>query len=74
MTETSTVDIPIPAGRPVFIGTDGPTVVLTGLTRPIDAAHSVELTLTFARAGKTTVTAVMGPPPSVLPRTPVIEF
>lgn len=74
VSETTAVDIPIPAAQVVFIGTNGSTLVLDELARPIDAAQSVQLTLTFARAGQTTVTAVMEPPPSVLPRSPVVEF
>ncbi len=68
------VDVLVPARGAVLVGSSAPTVVLTGLTRRIDAAQSVELTLTFARAGQTTVLAVMGPPPEVLPRTPVVDF
>ncbi|MDQ4118432.1 MAG: hypothetical protein M3235_15930, partial [Actinomycetota bacterium] len=46
-----------PAGvRPV-------TVELTGLTRPIQAGVSVPVTLTFERAGSTTVQAPVGAPP-----------
>ncbi len=72
--EAIAVDVLVPARGAVFVGSSVPTVVLTGLTRRIDAAQSVELTLTFARAGQTTVLAVMGPPPDVLPRTPVVDF
>ncbi len=72
--ETTAVDVLVPARGAVLIGTDTPTVVLTGLTRRIDAAQSVGLTLTFGGAGQTTVLAIMGPPASVLPRSPVIDF
>ncbi len=72
--ETTAVDVLVPARGAVFVGSSAPTVVLTGLTRRIDAAQSMELTLTFARAGQTTVPAVMGPPPDVLPRTPAVDF
>ena len=72
--ETTAVDVLVPARGAVFVGSRTPTIVLTGLARRIDAAQSLELTLTFARAGQTTVLAVMGPPPDVLPRTPVVDF
>ncbi len=62
--EPTAVNIPIPADQAVFIGPTGPIVMLTGLTRPVDAAQSLQLTLTFARAGETRVTAIMGPPPA----------
>jgi hypothetical protein len=72
--ETTAVDVLVPARGAVFVGSSAPTVVLTGLTRHIDAAHSMELTLTFARAGQTTVPAVMGPPTDVLLRTAAVDF
>ena len=72
---TSTVDVHIPARGVVFVGTDGdPTVLLTDVTRDVDAAQSIEVTLTFARAGSTTVTAIVGSPPDVLPRGPASRF
>lgn len=71
---TGVVNIPVPADEAVFIGMGGPSVVLTGLTAPIDAAQSVQLTLTFVRAGQTTVTAIVAPAPEPLPREPIIDF
>lgn len=66
--------IPVPGNEAVYIGMGGPSVVLTGITRPIDAAQSVQLTLTFARAGETTVTAIVAPAPEPLPREPIVDF
>jgi hypothetical protein len=71
---TDAVKIPLPAEEAVFIGTSGPTVTLTGLTRSIDAAQSVQVTLTFAKAGQTAVTAIVDTPPRPLPRRPVTDF
>lgn len=71
---TTAVDVVVPAHGAVFVGSGSPTVVLTGLTRRLDAAQSVELTLTFARAGRTTVLAIVEPAPGVLPRGPVVDF
>lgn len=68
------VDVLLPARETVLVGTDGPVIVLSGLDRRIDAAQSVALTLTFARAGETTVLAVVAPPSDVLPRGPVHDF
>lgn len=68
------VNIVIPANHAVFIGLGGPSVTLTGLTRRIDAAQSVPLTLTFARSGQTTVTAIVGTPSRVLHRAPAATF
>jgi copper(I)-binding protein len=72
--ETTAVDVLVPARGAVLVGSSAPTVVLTGLTRRIDAAQSMELTLTFARAGQTTVPAITGSPPDVLPRTSVVDL
>ncbi|TFV88463.1 copper chaperone PCu(A)C [Blastococcus sp. CT_GayMR20] len=74
VTSASTGEVPIPAGESVFIGMGGPTITLTGITERIDAAHFVQLALTFARAGHTTVTAIVEPAPEPLPPDPVIEF
>jgi copper(I)-binding protein len=68
------VDVLLPAGEAVHVGSDVPAVVLSGLDRRIDAAQSVALTLTFARAGEVSVRAVVGPPSDVLPRGPVHDF
>ncbi|WP_456947019.1 hypothetical protein [Geodermatophilus sp. SYSU D00697] len=72
--QTTAVDVLVPARGAVFVGGSAPPVVLTGLTRRIDAAQSMDLTLTFARAGQTTVPAIVGSPPDVLPRTPAVDF
>ncbi|MGY1609245.1 hypothetical protein [Geodermatophilus sp. SYSU D00700] len=72
--DRAAVDVLLPAREAVLIGTDAPVVVLSGLDRRIDAAQSAALTLTFARAGETTVRAVVAPPSDVLPRGPVHDF
>ncbi|MCF6733666.1 copper chaperone PCu(A)C [Blastococcus sp. KM273129] len=72
---TGTANIPLPADEAVYLGmSGGPSVVLTGLTRTIDAAQSMPVTLTFARAGEVTVTAIVAPAPEPLPREPIIDF
>ncbi|SFO47350.1 hypothetical protein SAMN05660359_03702 [Geodermatophilus obscurus] len=72
--DRTAVDVLLPAREAVLIGTDAPVVVLSELDRRIDAAHSVALTLTFARAGETTVLAVVAPPSDVRPRGPLHDF
>ncbi|GAA4732998.1 hypothetical protein GCM10023328_10380 [Modestobacter marinus] len=66
----------LPSDAKVFVGSDpeGPTVTLTGLAERRTAAHSVELTLTFARAGETTVRAITAPAPGLQPRAPAFDF
>ncbi|WP_409331601.1 hypothetical protein [Trujillonella humicola] len=69
--------IPLPADTTVFVGDgsgDGPTVTLIGLVDPKSSAQSVELTLTFARAGETTVRAITAPAPDTRPRAPAFDF
>jgi copper(I)-binding protein len=72
--ERTAVDVLVPARGSVLLGTGDAAVVLTGLTRRLDAAQSVELTLTFAEAGRVTVPAIVGPPPGLLPRGPAFDF
>ncbi len=68
------VDVLVPARGAVSLGTGDPGVVMTGLNRRLDAAQSVELTLTFAEAGQLTVPAIVAPPPGGLPRGPAFDF
>ncbi len=72
--DRTALDVLLPAGEAVLVGSDVPAVVLSGLDRRIDAAQSVALTLTFARAGEVSVRAVVAPPPDVRPRGPVHDF
>lgn len=77
MSTSKTTDrftLPIPADDIVLVGSGGPALTLTGLTERFDAAHSQQLTLSFARAGQVTVTAIVDTPAVPLPRTPVITF
>lgn len=49
--------IPIPAGKTVQLQPGGYHIMLIGLTAPLNAGASIDLTLTFANAGKRNVTA-----------------
>jgi hypothetical protein len=71
----STVDVPVPAGEKLLIGTNGgPTVLLTGLATGSGSAQSTRVTSTFVRAGALSVAAIRGSPPGVLGRGPAYRF
>lgn len=74
--EASTeVDIPIPAGSTVFLGgADGATVELADLSEELTAGQSIEVTLTFERAGEVTVPVLVATPDEVLPREEPFDF
>ncbi|SDN49647.1 copper chaperone PCu(A)C [Geodermatophilus sp. DSM 45219] len=74
--ETSTeVDIPVPAGSTVFLGgADGATVELADLSEELTAGQSIEVTLTFERAGEITVPVLVATPDEVLPREEPFDF
>ena len=72
---SSEVDIPIPAGTTVFLGgAGGATVELADLSEELTAGQSIEITLTFERAGEVTVQALVATPERVLPREEPFDF
>ncbi len=72
---SSRVDIPVPARSTVFLGgADGPTVELADLSDVLTAGQTIELTLTFERAGEVTVAATVATPDRVLPREEGFDF
>ncbi len=74
-TASSEVDIPIPAGSTVFLGgAGGATVELAELTEELTAGQSIEVTLTFERAGEVTVQAMVATPDRVVPREEPFDF
>jgi copper(I)-binding protein len=69
------VQIPIPAGSTVFLGgAGGPTVELADLSEELTSGQSIEVTLTFQRAGEVTVPAVVATPGRALPRGEPFDF
>jgi hypothetical protein len=74
-TASSQVDIPIPARSTVFLGgSGGPTVELADLSEELTAGESIEVTLTFERAGEVAVQALVATPERVLPRGEGFDF
>ncbi|MGY1679753.1 copper chaperone PCu(A)C [Geodermatophilus sp. SYSU D01176] len=69
------VQIPVPAGATVFLGgASGATVELIGLSEELTAGETIEVTLTFQRAGEVTVDALVATPERVLPREEPFDF
>ena len=72
---SSEVEIPIPAQSTVFLGgSGGPTVELAGLSEELTAGQSIDVTLTFERAGEVTVPALVATPDRVVPREEPFDF
>ena len=69
------VQIPVPAGSTVFLGgAGGATVELADLSEELTAGQSIEVTLTFQRAGEVTAQAMVATPERVLPRGEGFDF
>ncbi|MDP9429760.1 MAG: hypothetical protein M3Q47_13185 [Actinomycetota bacterium] len=69
------VQIPVPAGSAVFLGgSSGATVQLADLSEELTAGETIEVTLTFQRAGEVTVPALVATPERALPRGEEFDF
>jgi copper(I)-binding protein len=72
---SSRVDIPVPPRSTVYVGgQDGLTVELADLSEELTAGQSLDLTLTFERAGEVTVAALVATPGEVLEREEAFDF
>ncbi len=56
------INVEIPPDETVFLGGDGPTILLENLTESLTAGQSIELTMTFETAGEITVLAMVDAP------------
>ncbi|RBY76796.1 hypothetical protein DQ238_16120 [Geodermatophilus sp. TF02-6] len=69
------VDIPVPPRSTVFLGgADGLTVELVDLSEELTSGQSIQLTLTFERAGDITTQALVATPDRALPRGEGFDF
>lgn len=68
------VGIAIPGNSAIFLGQNAPHVSLAGLTRPLTAAQTLRLTITFQRAGAVTVDVLVANPGTPLPKTSSFNF
>jgi copper(I)-binding protein len=66
--------IEIPGDESVFLGGDGPTILLENLAEPLTSGQSVELTLTFQEAGEVTVRAMVDSPEEEVARGEAYDF
>jgi copper(I)-binding protein len=64
----------IPAHSALYLGQEGPTVALTNLSESLTPAQSIEITLTFEKAGEVTVQASVASPSRSLPRGESFDF
>ncbi len=68
------IDLEIPRDQTVFLGGDGPTVLLENLADELTAGESIELTMTFEMAGEITVRALVDTPDEALERGEEFDF
>jgi copper(I)-binding protein len=73
-TGSSDLNIPVPAGSTVYIGGDGPVVTLTGLSRTLAPGQSIDVTMTFEKAGAVPVQVLVGTSTRDLPRGSAFDF
>ena len=73
-TGSGDIGLEIPRGQTVFLGEDGPTVEVEGLTEELTAGESIELTLTFELAGEVTVRASVDTPEEEEERGEAFDF
>jgi copper(I)-binding protein len=68
------LNVPIPGNTNVYIGGSGPTITLTGLSRTVTPGDTIEVTMTFQRAGDVPVQLVVATPPRDIPRGEPFDF
>jgi copper(I)-binding protein len=68
------VDVEIPRDETVFLGGDGPTILLENLSESLTAGESIELTLTFEQAGEVTVQATVDNPEEEVERGEAFDY
>ena len=68
------IGLEIPRDGIVYLGGDGPTVILENLTRELTAGQSITLTMTFEDAGEVTVRGMVDNPDAALARGEAFDF
>jgi copper(I)-binding protein len=68
------LNIEIPRDDTVFLGGDGPTVLLEDLAESLTTGQSIELTMNFELAGAVTVQALVDNPPDEIDRGETFDF
>jgi copper(I)-binding protein len=68
------IDVPIPPREPVFLGGDGPTILLENLSESLTPGQSIELVMTFELAGEVPVRALVDNPEEEVARGEAFDF
>ena len=68
------IGLEIPRGETVYLGADGPTVLLENLTGELTAGQSIDLTMTFELAGEVSVRAMVDNPEEEVERGEAFDF
>ncbi len=71
---SSELNIEIPRDETVFLGGDGPTILLENLSESLTTGKSVELTMTFEQAGEVTVQALVATPEEEVERGEAFDY
>jgi len=71
---SSRLNIEIPRDGTVFLGGNGPTVLLENLSDSLTAGQSIELTMTFEQAGEVTVEALVDNPEKEVARGEAFDY
>jgi copper(I)-binding protein len=67
-------EIEIPADSALYLGQEGPTLTLVNLSESLTPGQSIELKLSFEKAGDVTVQAQVATPDRALPRGDAFDF
>ena len=70
----SDVEVEIPRDETVFLGGDGPTVLLENLTEDLTTGQSIQLTMTFEQAGQLTTQAMVDSPEEEVARGEAFDY
>jgi copper(I)-binding protein len=68
------LNVEVPRASTVFLGGDGPTILLEDLSESLTAGQSIELTMTFETAGEVTVQALVDNPEEEVARGEAFDF
>jgi copper(I)-binding protein len=68
------LDVEIPGNQTVFLGGDGPTILLENLAEPLTPGQSIDVTMTFEQAGEVTVRALVDNPEEEVAREEAFDY
>jgi copper(I)-binding protein len=68
------LNVELPGNETVYLGGDGPTILLENLTEPLTSGQSIPLTMTFEQAGEVTVQAMVDNPDEEVDRGEAYDF